>query len=263
MPNYTIQGADGQQYGPVDATTLSAWAREGRLVPSTRVFDHETEKWAEARTLSCLAAIWQPSHLAAADSGTEAPTAQCTECMRHFPEAEMIHYGNQWVCAACKPVFFQKIKEGVNVAVNAQYAGFWIRVAAKLIDGLVMAIPMLLVMGLIFYAMWDGISSSRSGGMPPRFEILINVLQLVSILVGAVYNTFMIGRYGATLGKMACGLKVIVATGDKVSYPRALGRHFAEMLSGLICYIGYFMVGFDDEKRALHDHICNTRVVRK
>jgi uncharacterized RDD family membrane protein YckC len=42
-----------------------------------------------------------------------------------------------------------------------------------------------------------------------------------------------------------------------------VGRYFSEMLSGMIMMIGYIMAGFDDEKRALHDRICNTRVVFK
>jgi uncharacterized RDD family membrane protein YckC len=62
---------------------------------------------------------------------------------------------------------------------------------------------------------------------------------------------------------MACGIKVVRPDGDRVSYARALGRYFAEILSGLILAIGYIMAAFDSEKRALHDHICSTRVVKK
>ena len=62
---------------------------------------------------------------------------------------------------------------------------------------------------------------------------------------------------------MACGLRVLTAEGGKLTYGRATGRAFAEILSGMICYIGYIIVGFDDQKRALHDHICSTRVIYK
>ena len=72
-----------------------------------------------------------------------------------------------------------------------------------------------------------------------------------------------VGKHGATPGKMACGLKVVSPDGGPVSYGKACGRFFAEMLSGLTLGIGYIMVAFDDEKRALHDRICNTRVIRK
>jgi uncharacterized RDD family membrane protein YckC len=77
------------------------------------------------------------------------------------------------------------------------------------------------------------------------------------------YETFFIGKYGATPGKMACKIKVVTADGGKVSYLLAFGRYFAKVLSSLTCLIGYIMAAFDDEKRALHDRICNTRVVFK
>ena len=54
-----------------------------------------------------------------------------------------------------------------------------------------------------------------------------------------------------------------MADGSKISYQRAFGRAWADILSGMICYIGYIIAGFDKEKRALHDHICQTRVIYK
>src|SRR5207237_3864453 len=84
----------------------------------------------------------------------------------------------------------------------------------------------------------------------------------MGFLLRLAYSTFLVGKYGATLGKMACGLRVVTPTGGKVSYGVACGRFFAEILSGLLLCIGYIMVAFDEEKRGLHDRICNTRVIR-
>ena len=89
------------------------------------------------------------------------------------------------------------------------------------------------------------------------------VFQIIYFVVYGAYSIFFIGKYGATPGKMACKIKVVDATGAKIGYGRATGRFFAEILSGLIFYIGYIMVAFDDQKRALHDRICNTRVIYK
>jgi uncharacterized RDD family membrane protein YckC len=86
---------------------------------------------------------------------------------------------------------------------------------------------------------------------------------LVGLLVPAVYTTFFLGRFGATLGKMICRLKVTVPDGDSISYLRAFGRYWAEMLSSIILGIGYLMAAFDREKRGLHDRICATRVIHK
>ena len=61
---------------------------------------------------------------------------------------------------------------------------------------------------------------------------------------------------------MALGLKVVTPEGLPISYGRAFGRSAAEILSRLICFIGYIIAGFDQQKRALHDHIASTRVIK-
>jgi len=81
--------------------------------------------------------------------------------------------------------------------------------------------------------------------------------------VTIAYTTYCVGRWGATPGKMACGLKIVTSEGGRVSYLRAFGRYWAEQLSGMLLYIGYIIAAFDAEKRSLHDHICGTRVVKK
>jgi uncharacterized RDD family membrane protein YckC len=61
---------------------------------------------------------------------------------------------------------------------------------------------------------------------------------------------------------MAVGVKVFRTDGSKLSVMRIVGRMFAKGISGLILCIGYIMAGVDEEKRALHDRMCDTRVVR-
>jgi uncharacterized RDD family membrane protein YckC len=72
-----------------------------------------------------------------------------------------------------------------------------------------------------------------------------------------------VGKYGATPGKMALGLRIVSSSGEPVTYVKALARFFAEMVSAIICYIGYIMAAFDEQRKALHDQICDTRVIRK
>ena len=66
----------------------------------------------------------------------------------------------------------------------------------------------------------------------------------------------------ATLGKMALGLKVSDLKGNRISFARASGRHFAKIVSGMILLIGYIMAGFTNRKQALHDMIAETLVLR-
>ena len=87
-------------------------------------------------------------------------------------------------------------------------------------------------------------------------------IMFLQIVIPAVYTTWFLGKYGATPGKMACKLKVVTADGGKISYARAVGRHFATWISAMIFLIGFLMAAFDTEKRTLHDRICDTRVIR-
>ncbi len=203
-------------------------------------------------------AEWQQYQQVMATFGVDAgEIATCCQCRRTLPTEEMISYQNEWVCANCKDDFFQRIREtGSAAVVGLNYGGFWIRFGAKFIDGIILwvvnrAIQMLL--GAIMFAI-------ASDGARIAVTVLM-VLMQYAIAIG--YVTFFIGKFAATPGKMACGLKVIVSNGSRVGYWRAFGRYFAEILSVIILLIGYIMVAFDKEKRALHDHICNTRVIRK
>jgi len=100
-------------------------------------------------------------------------------------------------------------------------------------------------------------------GVAAGFMVFQLVLFFINLAIAISYETFMIGKYGSTVGKMACNLKVVTPEGGQVSYMRAFGRYFAKILSYLICAIGYIIAAFDDQKRALHDRICDTRVVYK
>ena len=66
----------------------------------------------------------------------------------------------------------------------------------------------------------------------------------------------------ATLGKMAVGLKVTDEQGQRISFGRATGRYFSKIISSMILFIGYIMVGFTARKQGLHDMIAGTLVTR-
>jgi uncharacterized RDD family membrane protein YckC len=61
---------------------------------------------------------------------------------------------------------------------------------------------------------------------------------------------------------MACKIKVVNGDGSKISYLKGMARFFSYWVSSLICLIGFFMMLWDEEKRTLHDRICNTRVIK-
>jgi uncharacterized RDD family membrane protein YckC len=251
----------GQQTGPVDDAQLEELARSGKIQPETLVWREGMANWqpySQAKPGGAAAPAGAPPVYAAAPAAG-GDQVVCAECNGVFNVQDTIAYGNIRVCANCKPVFMQKLAEGARLNTGElNYAGFWTRFAAVFLDGLILG-GVNMVLGLV-----AGLGIGQAVGAQPAGAIALQgVLMLIQLGIGLSYEVVMVGKYGATLGKMACKIKVVTAEGQPVSYPLALGRYFAKMLSGLICAIGYIMAGFDEERRALHDRICNTRVVMK
>lgn len=157
------------------------------------------------------------------------------------------------------------------VAAVSPYAGFWIRFVARFIDGIIqnilisiIAVPLLIVFGFGagFSAILSQNNPEQALAMIPAMVGLYGILFVVSHLIGIAYEAYFLTTRAATPGKMLFGLKVIRADGGPITLGLVIGRYFAAILSGMILLIGYIMAGFDSEKRALHDHICGTRVVK-
>lgn len=141
-------------------------------------------------------------------------------------------------------------------------AGFWKRVAAYLIDSLVVGIVGG-VIGVMLGMLAIPLALSGDGGGAAAVMLQV-VIQLVSLgLSAAYYAGFHASRGQATLGKMAIGIKVVRTDGSRIGLLRAIGRYFAAILSGLILGIGYLMAAFTERKQGLHDMLCDTLVVDK
>jgi uncharacterized RDD family membrane protein YckC len=80
-------------------------------------------------------------------------------------------------------------------------------------------------------------------------------------LVAALYHFFFIGLRGQTPGKRLLGVRVIDAWGERPSLARAALRTAGYAASVLLCSIGFLWIGFDREKRGLHDWIAGTYVI--
>ena len=243
-----------QQVGPIGKSELETLVKEKKLNSKTMVWQDGMESWEE------LAVFIRKRKEESAQNKLPAgsvPKSVCSECGQAFAQEDMISFQDSWVCAGCKPVFIQKIKEGVSVTGAMDYAGFWIRFAAWAIDAFIMWIVYMIVYIPL------GMFMPTSADDPFTAVSVMPLIMLLQYGLRAAYDTWFVGKYGATPGKMACKLRIVVADGSQLSYLRALGRHFALYLSGMILCIGYFMAAFDDEKRSLHDRICESRVIRK
>lgn len=176
---------------------------------------------------------------------------------------DLVRFGNNYVCINCKPGYVQRMREGVQpfgtTLAGAQFAGFWIRGLALFIDGLIVGVVTVPIFLLI------GLSTGGLRTMDPQNPPLglFGVGYLFVLAVVTAYHVWFVSQKGGTPGKLALGLRVVTIDGRNLSVARALARYFAVMLSGLTFYIGYIIAAFDSQKRALHDHICSTRVIRK
>ncbi len=240
---------DDQQQGPVSQEEFDSLVADGTISLSTLVWRQGMPDWQPFSEVGAA----RPATATAVAPGQE----RCIECGRAYPAEEMITYGNDYVCAECKPIFFERVRQGVPVAAVMRYAGFWIRLVAKIVDGIILTIARWIVQLLVL-----GMFSAGAGEMSEGTVIAAGVLiSLINFAIGIGYYAGFIAKFAATPGKMACGLKIVRSDGSRVTFLRAVGRFFAEILSWLTLAIGYIIAAFDSEKRALHDRICDTRVV--
>lgn len=133
------------------------------------------------------------------------------------------------------------------------YAGFWKRFAAALLDGFILTIGgSILAACIIPSVIAEGDPSSE------RFVLLIPI-----IVIWLYYSLMESSSKQATLGKLAVGIYVADSEGNRISFCRATGRHFGKIISGIILSIGYIMAGFTEKKQALHDIMADCLVLSK
>lgn len=257
---------DNKKIGPVPETEIKTLVKEGKINGGTKIWNEKISKWTPyAELMGSVFSEIPAEAVPKAEHTVQYPDfnaqevvvndSTCIECGRTFPVDEMVQHGEFNVCASCKDVFFQKVKEGVSTG-DMVYGGFWIRLGAKIIDNVITGAVGAGV------AIMGGVSAGLSNPNPASFSPVMIAVVAFQYLFPVAYTTFFLGKFSATPGKMACGLKVVTADGQSISYLRAFGRYFAEIVSALIFCIGYIIAAFDQEKRALHDRMCSTRVIK-
>ena len=144
------------------------------------------------------------------------------------------------------------------------YAGFWLRLAAYLIDNLLLGF----VLGNVLLRPLIG----KPGGIPandPWFLFTntspqVSALLLLFLMGNWVYFSVLeSSAWRATVGKKILGLQVVDLAGKRLSFARASGRFFGKILSSMTLLIGFLMAGFTARKQALHDILAGCLVIRK
>ncbi|MGI8604900.1 MAG: RDD family protein [Verrucomicrobiales bacterium] len=238
MDDEWFYAVDNTQHGPVTAAELVAFEQVGKLHPSSLV-------WRQGMT------DWQPWSTVAAElrarPGLEAEMAVCAYSGRALPKSQMVKYGDHFVAIENKDAFVEALREGRAVerlpgTGGMEYVGFWWRVLASVIDWAVKLIPNMLCL-VPYYVL----AFTQAGAGPPApgsnpflaqwtiglvFAYIAGLLGNLAISI--FYDTWMVGKYGGTVGKLALSFRVVNADGTKVNYAKAFGRWAAEVMEKFI-----------------------------
>ncbi|SKA27506.1 Uncharacterized membrane protein YckC, RDD family [Enhydrobacter aerosaccus] len=147
-----------------------------------------------------------------------------------------------------------------SAAAATRYGGFWIRVVAYLLDGVLLYVVGTVVgfvFGLVVGFVWHFV------GVPATAQTIARIGGgILGLGLGILYFAVLeSSERGATLGKRAVGLRVVTDQGQRLTFANAFGRYFAKIVSLLVLGIGFLMVAFTDRKRGLHDMMAGTLVI--
>jgi uncharacterized RDD family membrane protein YckC len=147
-------------------------------------------------------------------------------------------------------------------------AGFWRRTGAAVIDAVVVGVSLGLLGLIVGLILGARIPRLREIGLDYLVELALGggtavIAGLVcAVLVALLYFLWFHAMSGQTVGKRACRIKVITAYGRPLGFARAGVRLLGYGLSALMLSLGFVWIGFDREKRGLHDWLAGTYVVR-
>lgn len=265
--------ANSQRLGPIAQAEFERLVADGTIKHDTLVWREGMREWQPYASVAPAPAA--AGGVATDPSGEE--TQVCAVSGKRYPVREMIQYDGKWISAEHRDEYFQRMREGVNQPGQQGmpgpygYGGFWRRFCALFIDGIVLGVVnqiiafiVMAIFGMSYQFGGPKLQPGQAGQFAElgKFLLVMAVLQVISLAIALSYEIGFIRKFDATPGKMAMGMKLLRADGSKLSVGRIVGRYFAKGLSFLILTIGYIMAGVDDEKRALHDRICDTRVVK-
>ena len=121
----------------------------------------------------------------------------------------------------------------------AKYAGFWIRLAAYIIDPIILTL-----IGFIL------------GLVSPDVASVLNIIIPIVYIIG-----FWTWR-GQTPGKIVLRIRIIRTDGSPIGLGRAILRYIGYFVSAIILLIGFLWIAFDSWKQGIHDKIADTYVIK-
>jgi uncharacterized RDD family membrane protein YckC len=177
-------------------------------------------------------------------------------------------------------------------APPGEYAGFWIRLLAYLLDWIfvfLLSVTLGFLIGLALGVQGVSVGEEMGGALPPGeyavFLLSVTLSFLLGLALGVqgvsvgeemggalgslvwlvvyfVYYTYYFGSSGQVWGKRICGLRVIRVDGGRLGYGRAFARVLGYWLSFLLLGVGFLMIAFTRRSQGLHDKLIGSCVIR-
>lgn len=227
-------GRNGERHGPYKEADVRQWLRSGEA-------SGDDLGWHDGL------ADWQPLSVL-------------------FPEEVQ-----RPAAATPPPIAAAPLPPTTTVALE-NYAGFWKRLLAYILDALVLYIPNKLIAGAMGAdaaqaRLTDAVQAAGTNVTAVldayrHFLSEVSTANLVVALVAWMYFAFCeSSAWQGTLGKLALGIRVTDLHGARISLPRALGRYPAKFLSVFTLGFGFLMAGWTSRKQALHDMVAGTLVL--
>ncbi|KJV36681.1 RDD family protein [Luteibacter yeojuensis] len=231
-------GRNGERFGPYSDDEVRQWLRDGSTRP-------EELGWYEGMTDWRPLGELFPDDRAAPGTATPPPPP---------PRAEQPFMG---------------ITED---AVAPEYAGFWLRFGAWVIDYIIITIPatfIAMAMGFqhAITALFRDIETNQAAAMTAYIEAVRPVTYVVLLLGFAYYVFFEASKWQATPGKLAVGIRVTDTAGQRLTVGRAAGRNLIRLanavpgIGGFLPMVFYVTAAFSQRKQGIHDMLASTYVL--
>lgn len=177
---------------------------------------------------------------------------RCARCGAPFCPDCLVEISGRPYCGTCKSEQLLDVRSGVQYGA-IQHATILRRFGAVFLDGLIVAVPMYILMGIFVF-----LPATRGQTPNPLF----NFIGLPFALLSLAYEALMLQlKNGQTLGKMALRVRVVRADGSPISTGQAWGRVAMRTVLGCLWIVDYIPAFFTPERTTLHDMVAGTRVV--
>lgn len=309
--------ADGdRQRGPISDQEFEDLVRNGRVQGETLVWQDGMDTWRPLKEVNpeglataspspyiapqSSPGIGESSALPAAAPvptgadlrpGTSA-SAACSQCGRSpLGPGDGVRLGNIVLCTGCDEEMARYYGQqsatdasGLQPAAVAPQAGplvfasIFSRAIAKFLDGIIqnIAVAIVLAATVDFQAM--GLNMQDLMNDPEKFVTALRPYFLGGLIFTVLYDAILIGAFGATLGKMALGIRVVSGKGARATWNQAMVRAIVPgilqlpmlmipmsiwaSIAQFVFLFGYVIAVMDPERRTLYDHAAGTRVVQ-